>query len=244
MQERDFNQEAKPHVDKKYNYDFDGIVRSYMMRAFEPFFRTGSALELGCYEGDSTLELARYFDDLTVIEASSEALAVAQSRVSSSVNFVHSTFEDFRPGRLYDSIFLINTLEHVENAVDVLGRIRSWLAPEGRLFVLVPNADAPSRQIAVYMGLISHNAAVTAGEWNHGHRRTYSVDTLHRDINNAELSVLHAGGILFKGLANFQMDRAINAGIIDMPYLEGCYRLGLVHPTLCSSIFAVCTNKH
>ncbi|BEV11507.1 class I SAM-dependent methyltransferase [Asticcacaulis sp. DW145] len=242
MQTRDFNQEAKSLTDKKYNYDFDGIVRQYMMRAFEPFFVPGPALELGCYEGDSTLELVRYFDDLTVVEASSEALDVARSRVQGHVRFIQSVFEDLEPGQLYDTIFLINTLEHVDNAVEVLARIRDWLTPKGRLFVLVPNADAPSRQIAVYMGLITHNNAVTPGEWTHGHRRTYSFDTLNSDLRDAGLSVLHAGGILFKGLANFQMDKALEAGIIDMNYIEGCYKLGQIQPTLCSSIFAVCTR--
>ena len=52
--QRDFNLEAQQFGDRKYNYDFDAIVRSYMMRAFDPWLPQGRALELGCYDGEST----------------------------------------------------------------------------------------------------------------------------------------------------------------------------------------------
>ena len=75
---RDFDKEAAPQPGRKYNYGFDGIVRRYMMREFEPHFGRGAALELGCYHGDSTVELSKHFADLTVIEASEEAIAIAR----------------------------------------------------------------------------------------------------------------------------------------------------------------------
>jgi 2-polyprenyl-3-methyl-5-hydroxy-6-metoxy-1,4-benzoquinol methylase len=237
---RDYNQEAKSRPDKQYQYNFDHIVRDYMMRSFAPFFRPGSALEPGCYEGDTAVQLAKYFDDLTVVEASSDALAVAKARLPATVMMMNGVFEEVTLTRRFDNIFLINVLEHVEEAKPVLERARNCLAPNGRLFVLVPNADAPSRQIAVQMGLITHNNAVTPGEWEHGHRRTYSFDTLERDIREAGLRVVQRGGLLFKALANYQMDRALEAGIIDMRYIEGIYQLGMVHPAFCSSIYFIC----
>jgi hypothetical protein len=90
------------------------------------------------------------------------------------------------------------------------------------------------------MGLISHNAAVTPAEREHGHRITYSLDTLERDARAAGLAVVHRSGIFFKALANVQWDRLLATDIISPEYLEGCYRLGQVYPDLCSSIFLVC----
>ncbi|MEJ0004539.1 MAG: hypothetical protein WDN30_15075 [Pararobbsia sp.] len=90
-------------------------------------------------------------------------------------------------------------------------RISGWLSARGRLFVAVPNARAASRQIAVNMGLISHHSAVTAAEAAHGHRVTYSMDTLSRELNEAGLRRVTDGGVFFKGLANFQLDRALEA---------------------------------
>ncbi|HJP68187.1 MAG TPA: methyltransferase domain-containing protein, partial [Sphingomicrobium sp.] len=137
-------------------------------------------------------------------------------------------------------IFLLHTLEHIDQPVDLLRRIGTWLSQNGRLFLAVPNAYAASRQIAVAMGLISHPTAVTDGEALHGHQRTYSKDTLKRDVAAAKLNVVDSGGIFFKPLANFQIDQLLEADVIKSDYLEGCYELGKRYPDLCASIYAIC----
>jgi 2-polyprenyl-3-methyl-5-hydroxy-6-metoxy-1,4-benzoquinol methylase len=239
---RDHDREHQDTAERKYAYAFDYIHREYMWRAFEPFLPAGRALEMGCYEGEFTGVLANRYADLTVIEGASELIARARAKVPAPVRFVHSAFEDWRPapGDRFDAIFLMHTLEHLDDPVRVLRDVNGWLTDSGRLFLVVPNANAPSRQIAVRMGLISHNAAVTDGERAHGHRATYSFDTLERVTLDAGLRVLHRAGILFKPLANFQIDRALEAGIIDRAFLEGCYQLGMVYPDLCASIFLLC----
>ncbi|MBT5508454.1 MAG: class I SAM-dependent methyltransferase, partial [Euryarchaeota archaeon] len=93
---------------------------------------------------------------------------------------------------------------------------------------------------AVKMGLITHNAAVTPAEEEHGHRITYTLDTLERDAKEAGLKVVHRSGIFFKALANFQWDRLLETDIISNEYLDGCYELGHQYPELCSSIFLMC----
>jgi hypothetical protein len=92
------------------------------------------------------------------------------------------------------------------------------------------------------MGLISHNSAVTAGEEKHGHRCTYSFDTLERDARAAGLKIIHRSGIFFKALANYQWDQLLQTDIISPEYLEGCFQLGQVYPDLCSSIFLLCSR--
>lgn len=99
---------------------------------------------------------------------------------------------------------------------------------------------APSRQIAVKMGLITHNSAVTPAEKEHGHRITYTLDTLERDAKVAGLKVVHRSGIFFKAFANFQWDKLLQTDIISKEYLDGCYQLGQQYPELCSSIFLLC----
>jgi 2-polyprenyl-3-methyl-5-hydroxy-6-metoxy-1,4-benzoquinol methylase len=238
---RDYNAEAQSRPEKKYNYNFDDIVRTYMMRRFEPLFQTGPALELGCHEGESSRLLEKHFDDLTVVEASSSALEIARSRGGKSVKYINSTFEALNAERKYKSIFLINVLEHVEDSVLILTKIKTLLEPGGKFYVLVPNADAPSRQIAVQMGLITFNNAVTQGEWDHGHRRTYSFDTLEADVRSAGFNIDQRGGLMFKAFANYQMDKALEAGIIDAKYIEGIYNLGMIYPSMCASIYLVCS---
>ena len=239
---RDYDRETQNTADHQYAYGFDfDVMHPFMLRSFEPFFREGKLLELGSFKGDFTRRFLQRFDDVTCVEASGEALAVARSRLGDKANYVHAMFETAVLPTRYDNIVLTHVLEHIDDPVGVLRRVNDdWLSEDGRFFLVCPNANAASRQIAVKMGLISHNAAVTPAEEQHGHRCTYALDTLERVAVSAGLKVVHRSGIFFKALANFQWDRLLKTDIVSKEYLEGCYQLGQQYPDLCSSIFLMC----
>ena len=242
---RDFNSElddTKNSEREKYAYSFDyEVMHAYMMKSFQPFFRGTSLLELGSFKGEFTKRFLPHFSDITCVEASDTALAEARVRLGTRVEFIHALFETVALPKKYDNIVLTHVLEHLDDPVGVLRRVNDeWLADGGRFFLVCPNANAPSRQIAVKMGLIKHNAAVTPAEAEHGHRCTYSLDTLERDAVAAGLKVVHRSGIFFKALANFQWDRLLQTDIISKQYLDGCYELGQQYPDLCSSIYLMC----
>jgi 2-polyprenyl-3-methyl-5-hydroxy-6-metoxy-1,4-benzoquinol methylase len=161
------------------------------------------------------------------------------NKFGSRVNVIQSTIEDATMGEKFDYIYLIHTLEHLDQPVDALRRIGDLLEVDGHLFVAVPNARALSRQIAVQMGLIGHHTEVTEGEKLQGHCRTYTLDTLAADINNAGLRIVHSGGVLLKTLANFQFDVAIESGIVSQEYIDAIDGLSEVYPDFSSSIYAV-----
>lgn len=243
MNKRDYNNETKDTTDHKYAYSFDfEVMHPYMIKSFEPFFKKGSLLELGSFKGDFTRRVLPYFEEITCVEASELAILVAKQKLSKhKVQFINSIFEKAILPKQYDNIVLTHVLEHLDDPVRVLKRVNDeWLAEGGRFFLVCPNANAPSRQIAVKMGLITHNAAVTPAEAEHGHRCTYTLDTLERDAVSAGLKVVYRSGIFFKALANFQWDRLLQTDIISKEYLDGCYMLGQQYPDLCSSIFLLC----
>ena len=237
---RDYDKEARDHATHKYAYGFDYVMHKFQMRTFQQYAPSGKALEMGCYHGEFTQLMTEYFDEITAIEASEECIKVARERTSRHIRYIHGTFEETTLQERFGAIFLLHTLEHIDDRVGVLAKAGSWLEDDGLLFVSSPNANAPSRQIAVHMGLITHNAAITEGERAHGHTVTYTLDVLQKEAREAGLSIIARGGIFFKGLANFQLDKAIAEGIISPEYLEGCYQLGQVYPDLCSSIYIVC----
>lgn len=240
---RDYDQETRDNSDRKYFYGFDyDVMHPFMLKSFLPHFRPGTLLELGSYKGDFTRRLLPHFSDITCVEASGEAVDEARKKLSGqNVTFVNEVFEKASLSRRYDNIVMTHVLEHVGDPVAVLRRVnREWLADGGRFFLVCPNANAPSRQIAVKMGLITHNAAVTEGERQHGHHITYTLDTLERDARAAGLEVVLRSGIFFKALANFQFDKLLQTDIISPDYLEGCYQLGQQYPDLCASIFLLC----
>lgn len=239
---RDYNKELKDTADHKYGYSFDfDVLHPYMIKSFLPFFKEGNFLELGSYMGNFTKRFLDHFADITCVEVSDEAIKIAKGELGSRVKFINSLFETAKLPTKYDNIVLTHVLEHIDDPILVLKRINDeWLTDTGRFFLVCPNANAPSRQIAVKMGLITHNSAITPAEKEHGHRITYSLDTLERDAKAAGLNVVHRSGIFFKALANFQWDRLLQTDIISKEYLEGCFQLGQIYPDLCSSIFLMC----
>lgn len=242
MSNRDYNKEFKDNAARKYAYSFDfDVIHPYMLKSFVPFFKGGNMLELGSFKGDFTRRLLPYFNDVTCVEASDEAIEIAKKEFGNKVKFVTSIFETVKLTTKYDNIILTHVLEHIDDPVGVMKRINDeWLTDTGRFFLVCPNANAPSRQIAVKMGLISHNSAVTPAEKEHGHNITYTFDTLERDAKAAGLKVVYRSGIFFKALANFQWDKLLQTDIISKEYLDGCFELGQQYPDLCSSIFLMC----
>lgn len=239
---RDYNKELKDTKTHKYAYSFDlDVMHLFMLKSFKPFFRRGNLLELGSCKGNFTKRLLPYFKDITCVEASDAAIDIAKKELRNKVKFIHSLFETANLPLKYDNIVLAHVLEHVDDPILVLKRINNeWLSKKGRLFLICPNANAASRQIAVKMGLINRNSAVTESEKEHGHRRTYALKTLEKDAKGGGLKIIYRSGIFFKALANFQWDMLLNTDIITPEYLDGCYKLGQQYPDLCSSIFLIC----
>jgi len=219
----------------------DRLIKNLAIRTFKPYIRPGGrALEFGCCDGFMTSLISNLGVDLTVVDGSKTFIEMAKKRVSPDVDFVHTLFEDFRPDQKFDYIFATYVLEHVHDAVGFLSLARDLLSEHGLLFLVVPNARAMSRQLARHMGLLDDLFALTPNDINHGHRRVYDRVLLNRDIEAAGLQQVGQGGLLLKLLADFQMDKLIESGILGEPQQEGLYKMGLEYPDLAGSLFSVC----
>lgn len=241
MTTRDYVGETLDNEHRAYAYSFDyEVMHPLMMRAFSPHFVGQSVLEIGSFEGRFTELLLQRFPRVTCIEASPDAARIARERLDSKAEIHCVEIEQWETIDRFENIVLTHVLEHVVDPVAVLQAVAErLLAPGGRVFVACPNANAASRRIAVIMGLISHHSAVTAGEALHGHQRTYSLDTLRRDVVAAGLSPLEQSGIFFKQFANFQWDAILPLGIVSDDFINASYLLGREYPDLCASIFVV-----
>jgi 2-polyprenyl-3-methyl-5-hydroxy-6-metoxy-1,4-benzoquinol methylase len=222
---------------------FDAKMREYMMRTFAPFFGHGKCLQVGCAHGDQTTLLSERYDDLTVVEGAREFIDYTRARVGERVRFVEGLVEDFETEDRYETIIFSHVLEHVIDPATCLRKLGALLTPTGRLYVVVPNAEAASRRIAVKMGALTHLEDMSPGDIAAGHRRVYRLDTLCRDVLAAGLRVSESGGIFFKPLANFQFDALIGGSLISEAFMEGCYLLGKEQPTMSASIFVVASRR-
>jgi len=240
MSSRDINLEFEDNSERKYAYEFDWICRSYLLKRFSKYINSNVALELGAFDGSMTSQLLDYYDSVEIIEGSSDLCEILRYKFTSRVTVTNSLFSEIKNINNQKNIYLIHVLEHLDDPVAELKNIKNWLSEGGYLFIAVPNGNALSRQIAVHMGLIESNLAVSKGEYEHGHRRTYSLDTLMSDVRNSGLEIVEFGGVILKAFANFQFDLASNSGIIDEKYIQACDELAKKYPDFASSIYVVC----
>ncbi len=112
-------------------------------RELDRFGPTGEVLELACGTGLWTVELARYADRVTAVDASPEVMEINRARLKGSqietpVQYVRADLFDWRPDEAYDVVFFGFWLSHVPPGrfAAFWELVRSALKPGGRaLFV-------------------------------------------------------------------------------------------------------------
>jgi cyclopropane-fatty-acyl-phospholipid synthase len=102
-----------------------------------------SMLELGCGWGSLTLFMAERFPsaDITAVSNSTPQRlhieAEAAARGLTNVRVITADMNAFTPNGNCDRIVSVEMFEHMANWQALLARVRTWLAPQGRLFIHV-----------------------------------------------------------------------------------------------------------
>lgn len=218
----------------------DRELRELMVRTFSPYVIPGRGIELGCSDGFMTERLARLVSTLDVLDGSETFIDTAKKRKIPNAAFHHTLFEDWKADQRVENIFCTHVLEHLSEVRPTLEMVRETLQPNGRFFVVVPNAFALSRQLAYHMGLLEDLKELTENDRKHGHRRVYDRVSLNRELVAAGFEIVAQGGIQLKLLADFQMTRLIDDGTLQRSQLDGLYKLGFQYPDLCGAVFAIC----
>lgn len=167
--------------------------------------RTRAILEMGYGEGNFTAVLHRLKRRLTVLEGSPLLVEKARTIYGQSVAFECALFEEFMPQQRYDAIVATHVLEHVDDPVGLLRRMKSWLKPSGRIIIIVPNSESIHRRLAVMMKLQPKLDTLGARDKLVGHQRVYSLAALRRDVRRAGCVVTAQEGFFLKVLPNSMM---------------------------------------
>jgi len=232
---------------------FDVILGGYQIRNILEHAKYGSLLDLGCNDGSLTAQLIMGGNFTRVVGVDADTRKVELMRKPLRfLNPTHkpkpyevhcSAIEDFDTEEKFDTVTLINVLEHVDDSLQVLKKAEWWLAPEGRIIIHVPNALGLNRQLGFRMGLIQDMEELSQGDLELEHQRFYDPWTLRKDIMDAGLKVEGIGGVMLKPFSNAQMQRIAdewdNAGQI----FDGLYELAKEMPWDSSPVWAVCRHQ-
>lgn len=207
----------------------------YRIKAMAPFFQDGPALELGTGGGHCSAQLAQHFPTVDSVEGSSVLAERLRARgLPANLTLHVARFEDFAPERRYVAVFLIQVLEHLVDPVAVLERYRHVLAPGGRVFVTVPNAQSIHRLAAVEMGLLKTADSLNEIDVGAGHQRVYTPAGLTSDLHRAGYRIVHRAGMFVKPLSNSQIARQWTE-----PMIRAFHDIAVAFPDHSAEILAV-----
>jgi SAM-dependent methyltransferase len=107
-------------------------------------FLGGEVLEVGGGIGNFTPQIASVARQVTSLEPNEYCFGQLREKIAPLGNAaaVRATVESLSgvipPGKKFDAIVLMNVLEHIQDDRAVLAELKRYLAPAGRLVVLVP----------------------------------------------------------------------------------------------------------
>jgi 2-polyprenyl-3-methyl-5-hydroxy-6-metoxy-1,4-benzoquinol methylase len=165
-----------------------------------PWVRGPEVLEMGAGDGRWTVEIIGRFGHSSVVDGSRKLLQNLKTAHGDKVACHESFFEDFLPpnGARFDTVVATHILEHVHEPVAVLQRSRQWLAPGGRMILVVPNATSLHRRLGVKMGHLKTVYDFSERDYALGHQRIYDMETLKSHALASGYKIVHARGFQLK----------------------------------------------
>ncbi len=252
-------QEQHPFERSLYFETYNAILGYYQAVSCLENSHGTSLLDMPCGDGLVTSMMRAKFERVVGVDASGKHLAEARKRLPGA-EFHEALIEQLRLGETFDTITMLNILEHVVDPVVTLRKAAEFLKRDGVLIVHVPNANAINRRIAVSMGTLETLEELSPFDIEiAGHRRSYVLETLIKDVENAGLKVRNTGGIFYKMLSTAQIDWFLRSelweeggfgwGRVGGPkkdwkaeFCRACYEIGKERPEDCNVIYACITT--
>ena len=170
--------------------DFEGSSHRILIdliRRHAP--KGGTLLDLGAAGGDLSWELRDHFQRRIGFEFDTDRMAELGGRLD---GIVIADLENVtRLPAEVDAVVLADIIEHLRRPTELLGLVRESLAPDGRLFVSVPNIANVTVRIGLMLGIFEYR---DRGILDETHLRFYTMRTIRRDIERAGFRIVATRG--------------------------------------------------
>ena len=226
--------------DNLYAFDNEILLTWYPQRVLHHAGAAHSLLELGLGHGYSADIFSRRFSRHVVLEGSPAVIGNFRDKhPDCRAEIVETWFENFVTDERFDVIVMGFILEHVDEPLLILRRFREFLAPGGRLFLAVPNAEVLNRRLGRLAGLLDDVTTLSENDHLLGHKRFYTVATLSADIAQAGCGVDRLEGIYLKPFTT----RQIVSLQLDRKIIDALCTVGIDYPELSCGLFAEISGR-
>lgn len=218
-----------------FSYAFDNniMLNWYPERIMALCPEGGKLLELGIGHGYTTNRFSGHFSRHVVIDGSESVIAQFRKQYPECpADVVHAYFEDFESTERFDVIVAGFVLEHVADPGLVLRHFKQFLAPGGRCFIAVPNAESLHRRFGHAAGFLRDMMTLGQGDLELGHLRLYTVETLSHELQQAGYRASRKEGIFLKPLTTGQLQSVH----LDPAIIEGMCKVGIDYPELSAAL--------
>ena len=149
--ERTYSNSLTRHFDKIMSFPYHKSDNKQRVKRVKKYISEKSKLSksLNILDIGSGLcvflaELKKYYNNVTCIDPSSEAISHTKNHVGIA-NAYRGNFDDFIFTKKFDLITLNKVLEHVKNPIEVLLKVKTLLNPKGFVYIEVPDAYNSSK---------------------------------------------------------------------------------------------------
>lgn len=170
--------------------DFEGSSHRILMGLIRRYARRGGTLlDLGAAGGELGAAVRDHFRRTLGFEYQVDCIADLKDRFDSVV--VTDLEKVKRIPENVDAIVCADVIEHLRDAPSLLRLVRTGLAPDGYLFVSVPNIANITVRIGLLFGIFEYRER---GILDNTHLRFYTLRTIRRELEHAGFRVVAVRG--------------------------------------------------
>ncbi|TRZ97503.1 MAG: class I SAM-dependent methyltransferase [Nitrospiraceae bacterium] len=218
-------------------YDFDNkiLLTWYPQRIVMSSKGARSVLELGLGHGLTTNIFSNNFDKHVVLEGSPAVTQNFKKKFPKcGAQIIETYFEEFHTEEKFDVIVMGFILEHVDDPCEIISRYKKFLAPGGKIFLAVPNAEVLNRRLGHLAGMLGDIETLSENDLLLGHKRYYTVNSLSLEVVRAGYQIDKMEGIYLKPFTTSQII-SLN---LDEKVIRALCEVGVDYPELSCGILA------